>query len=122
MSARGSANRTLRSNISWAVFLALSLGAEGCAPKASGFPLDVQTIAGLTSDNTAQISYVESSAGILVTIIDKSGDSHVHQLTLAGMSRQQALEILRAAARRCAALGLRSETGLVRRDQQEIGR
>jgi serine/threonine protein kinase HipA of HipAB toxin-antitoxin module len=86
---------TLRFNLSLVIFLALSLGAEGCARKPSAFPLDVQTIARLTSDNTGRISYVQSSDEILVTIVDKSGDSHVHRMTFAGMSRQRALEMLR---------------------------
>jgi len=76
--------------------LALCLGAAGCGPhQSSAFPLSVETVRQLSPTNTAQISFQEHGGEILVTVVDKSGDSHIHRLNYEGISRQQALELLK---------------------------
>jgi hypothetical protein len=76
-------------------FVALVASVGGCARQSSAFPLDMRTVRELSRANTAQMSFEESGGDIFVTIVDKSGDGHIHRLSLDGTTRQQALVLLR---------------------------
>ena len=76
--------------------LALCLGAAGCGrQQSSAFPLNVETVRQFSPTNTAQISFQERGEEIFVTVVDKHGDGHIHKLGYEGISRQQALELLK---------------------------
>ena len=77
-----------------AVCSALCLGASGCQPQSSAFPLSLQTVHKLDPSNTTQMSFEEKGGEIFVSVTDKHGDGHIHQLSHEGVSKQQALEIL----------------------------
>jgi hypothetical protein len=49
----------------------------------------------MSPTNTAQMSFQERDGGIFVTVVDKSGDGHIHKLSYEGISKQQALELLK---------------------------
>ena len=75
---------------------ALCLGATGCRQQqSSAFPLSVETVRQMSPTNTAQISFQERDGEIFVTVVDKLGDGHIHKLSYEGISRQQALELLK---------------------------
>lgn len=78
-----------------AVCSALCLGVIGCKSQASAFPLSLETVRKLDPTNTIQISYEENGGEIFVSITDKGGDCHIHKLSYEGISKQQALEILK---------------------------
>ena len=76
--------------------LALCLGAAGCGQHQSlAFPLSLETVRQLSATNTAQISFQERGKEIFVTVVDKHGDGHIHKLSYEGISRQQALDLLK---------------------------
>jgi hypothetical protein len=78
-----------------AALIALFLGCLGCAQESSTFTLDIETLRQLSPENTAGITYDEDEGTLLVTVIDKHGDGHIHRLLLGDMTRPQALELLR---------------------------
>jgi hypothetical protein len=78
------------------VCLAVFLGCTSCAPQPSGPSLDMETLRLLDPYSTRAIEFEERGGNILVTVVDKYGDAHVHHLVLGeGESRTQALELLR---------------------------
>ena len=74
----------------------MCLCAAGCGrQQSSAFPLSVETVRQMSATNTAQISFQERGEEIFVTVVDKHGDGHIHKLSFEGISRQQALELLK---------------------------
>ncbi len=71
------------------------LAVVGCRRQPSAFPLSLQTVGELNPTNTAQITFHEQGGEIFVTVVDKSGDGHIHQLSRGTNSPQEALELLR---------------------------
>lgn len=74
---------------------ALLLGAVGCKPQSSAMPLTLQAVRQFDPTNTAQISFEERGGEIVVSVIDKYGDGHIHKLICEGTPKQQALELLK---------------------------
>ena len=78
-----------------AVFSGLFLGEIGCKPRSSASPLTIQSVREIEPVNRTQISFEEKGGEIFVSVIDKYGDTHLHRLTYEGVSKEQALEILK---------------------------
>lgn len=78
-----------------AAFAGLFLGEIGCKPRASAFPLTIQSVRELDPINQTRISFEEKGGQILVSITDKDGDAHLHRLNYEGVSKEQALEVLK---------------------------
>ena len=74
---------------------ALCLGSVGCTGKSSAFPLSLETVRQLSSTNTAHISFAERDEDLFVSVTDRHGDSHIHQLDLGTNSKPHAVELLR---------------------------
>ena len=77
------------------ICFALCFGVIGCKPQSSAFPLSLGTVRKLDPTNTAQIAFEEKGGEIFVSVTDKQGDGHCHKLSHEGISKQQALEILK---------------------------
>ena len=75
--------------------LANFLGCTGCARESPVFALDIETLRQLDPETTAGIIYEENSGTLLVTVIDKHGDGHMHRLVLGDATRAAALDVLR---------------------------
>jgi hypothetical protein len=86
---------TTRYLIILAASCTVCLAVVGCNGRSSAFPLSLQTVRELTPTNTAQITFQEHGGEIFVTVVDKSGDGHIHKLSRGTNSPLQALEILR---------------------------
>ena len=78
-----------------AVCCTICLAGVGCQQQKSGFPLSLQTIRQMNPTNTAQITFQERGGEISVTVVDKSGDGHVHKLSRGTNSTEQALKLLK---------------------------
>jgi len=65
-----------------------------CAREPTEFPLDAETLRRLNSENTAAIHYHEEGGALLVTVIDRSGDAHVHRLIAKDLTLSQSLDLL----------------------------
>jgi hypothetical protein len=87
-----SAMRHVRSAIV-AVGIAIGLVC-GCARKPEALPIHLDTIRGLSAADTREIRVEEEDEEILVTVVDKHGDGHIHSLELGGSTKAQALELL----------------------------
>jgi hypothetical protein len=73
----------------------LLLAGAACKPNGSSvFPLTLQTVEQLNPINTGSLSYEEKGGEIFVSVTDKHGDSHYHQLTYDGATKQHALGVL----------------------------
>ena len=79
--------------ISLFVVLAALGGTAGCHEKSSAFPLSLATLATI---HDGRISFEERRGEIFVHLTDRFGDSHIHLLDYRGVSKEQALEILKA--------------------------
>ena len=77
-----------------AAHIVLILACVGCGRESAAFTLDVETLRRLSPETTAAITYEEDDGIIFVTVIDKHGDGHIHQLVLGHTTRSQALELL----------------------------
>jgi hypothetical protein len=86
---------TTRHLIVLAASCTVCLAIVGCKGQSSAFPLSLQTVRDLNPTDTAQITFQEQGGEIFVTVVDKSGDGHIHKLSRGTNSPQQALEILR---------------------------
>jgi hypothetical protein len=75
--------------------LVILVSAAGCNRNSSAMPLDLQTLHQLNPTNTSKILYKEVGGDIMVTVIDKHGDAHIHRLSFEGSTRSEALELLR---------------------------
>jgi len=64
----------------------------GCKPEPTGFPLSVATLQRIDSGS---IVFEERQGKIVVSVTDKFGDSHIHLLNHDGMSKAEALAILK---------------------------
>jgi hypothetical protein len=85
-----------RASGSAAVCLAIVIVCTGCAGEASGPGLDIETLRRLDASNTTTLMFEERNGDIFVTVVDKSGDGHIHTLIPdTGMTSAQALELLR---------------------------
>ena len=73
----------------------LCLAGIGCKRQPSAFPLSLQTVHQFDPTNTAQISFEERGSEIFVSVTDKHGDGHIHKLSYDGISKQQALILLK---------------------------
>ncbi len=76
----------------------LMLGGWGCGPRStasSAIPLTMQSLREITPTNSTHISFEEKGGEIFVSVADRFGDAHIHKLIYEGISRQQALEILK---------------------------
>lgn len=74
----------------------LCLGSVGCTKQPRTHPdLSLPTLAQLSAANTTRISFEEKNGDILVTMTDRHGDSHLHRLDLGGVSKSEALSLLR---------------------------
>jgi hypothetical protein len=49
----------------------------------------------MSPTNSEHISFEERGGEIFVSVGDRSGDAHIHKLIYEGISKQQALEILK---------------------------
>jgi hypothetical protein len=72
----------------------LFLHCTGCARESPAFTLDIEELRQLSHETTAGITYEEHRGGVVVTVVDKHGDGHMHQLVLGNATRTQALELL----------------------------
>ena len=79
----------------FAVCSVLCLGMTGCREQASAFPLSLQQVRQMSPTNSMHISFEERGGKIFVSVIDKFGDSHIHNLDFGGVTKQQALEVLK---------------------------
>ena len=75
--------------------VSLILCCAGCAREPSAFTLEIEALRQLSADTTAGITYEEDRGTMLVTVIDKHGDGHIHRLILGDATREQALELLK---------------------------
>ena len=82
-----------RSGLSVALVV-LVLGCSGNAQDSSAFTLTVEALRQLSPETTAGFTYEEDRGAILVTVIDKYGDAHIHRLVLGGLTRAEALALL----------------------------
>lgn len=60
-------------------------------PRPSGFPLSLATVQGMKDGS---ITYEVRQGEILVTVLDRYGDAHIHVLQHPGLSQEEALGIL----------------------------
>ncbi len=67
----------------------------GCREQTSAFLLNLQQVRQMSPTNSMHISFEERSGKIFVSVVDKFGDSHIHNLDFGGVSKQQALEFLK---------------------------
>ena len=67
----------------------------GCTRTPSDFTLDIATLERLNPETTAGITYEEKDGVLLVSVVDRYGDGHVHRLELGDLTRAQARELLR---------------------------
>lgn len=81
----------------------LWLSGLGCVSESRTFPLSLQTVERLSPINTKHLSYAERRGRWFVSVTDRSGDCHVHQLDVGNASRQQTIEVLRRKAGELAA-------------------
>jgi hypothetical protein len=65
-----------------------------CARKPEALPLTLDTIRSLSTADTQEIRVEDKGDEILVTVVDKHGDGHIHSLELGGASKGEALELL----------------------------
>ena len=79
----------------FAVCSVLCLGVTGCSEQSSAFPLSLQQVRQMSPTNSMHISFEERGGKIFVSVIDKFGDSHIHNLDFSGVTKQQALEVLK---------------------------
>ena len=68
-------------------------GAAGCKEKSSAFPLNLATV---EKTHDGRISFEEKRGEIFVYLTDRFGDCHIHLLDYHGVSKEKALEILKA--------------------------
>ena len=76
------------------VLLVLFFGCAGCARESAEFTLDLDALRQLSPETTAGITYEEEGGAVLVTVIDKHGDGHIHRLLLGDLTKTQALDLL----------------------------
>ena len=77
-----------------AVLLVLCFGCAGCARESPEFTLDLDALRQLSPQTTEGITYEEEGGVVLVTVIDKHGDGHIHRLLLGDLTKTQALDLL----------------------------
>ena len=65
---------------------------SGCKQKPTGFPLNIPTVQKIDSGS---IDFKEKQGTILVGVTDKFGDHHIHILNHDGMTKADALAILK---------------------------
>lgn len=70
------------------VMFTLCLAISGCNSETPYYPLSLETLQSLTRENTSSISYEEKGEDIIVSITDKSGDSHLHKLLPESASKE----------------------------------
>jgi predicted amidohydrolase len=70
------------------------LSGIGCGRQSPAFTLDIETLRELSPETTAGISYEVDDGTVLVTVIDKHGDGHIHRLVLGNTASSQALKLL----------------------------
>jgi hypothetical protein len=75
-----------------ACFLVTLAVAAGCNPEPSGFPLSIGTVQKIESGS---LNYEEREGKIMVSVVDRFGDCHIHVLNHDGMTKAQALSILK---------------------------
>ena len=73
----------------------LCLSAIDCKREPAAFPLSLQTVRQLNPANTTQISFEERGGEIFVSVTDKHGDRHIHRLNYEGVSKREALDLLK---------------------------
>ena len=92
------ARATMRPLIILAACAGLLMGGAGCKPRStasSAIPLTIQSVRQMSPTNATHISCEERGGEIFVSVTDRFGDAHIHKLTYEGISRQQALEVLK---------------------------
>jgi len=75
------------------VVLAALGGAAGCREKSLAFPMSLAT---LEKTHDGRISFEERRGEIFVHLTDRFGDCHINLLDYRGVSKEKALEILKA--------------------------
>jgi hypothetical protein len=65
-----------------------------CAPEPWFPTLDIEIVRQMTPGNTRQLSFEETRSRVLVTVVDRYGDSHTHELVHPALSRPQAVALL----------------------------
>lgn len=79
------------------LFAALVVFASSCTDNAqdsSPFILTMEELRQLSPETTAGFTYEVERGAILVTLIDRYGDGHIHRLILGDLTRAQALDLL----------------------------
>jgi hypothetical protein len=74
------------------VVIAIAAALHGCRPKGGGFPLSVETLQKIDSGS---IEFEAKHGRIFVRTVDKFHDCHVHVLNYDGMSKSEALALLK---------------------------
>lgn len=78
-----------------ATCLATLLACAGCERESSGLTIDMETLRRLDPETTAGITWEESYGTVMVTVIDRYGDGHMHHMIPGDATRAQVLEVLR---------------------------
>lgn len=66
--------------------------AVGCQKKSAAFPLSMATVQQIHSGS---MSFEERGAAVFVAVTDRFGDCHIHRLDYQGLSKVQAVAILK---------------------------
>ena len=72
--------------------IAIAAALHGCRPKGGGFPLSVAT---LQTIDSGSIEFEAKHGRIFVRTVDKYHDCHIHVLNYDGMSKAEALALLK---------------------------
>ena len=70
----------------------IAVGLQACKLDAGGFPLDVTT---LREINSGSIEFEKKHGRIFVRVIDKYRDCHIHVFNHEGMTKAEALALLK---------------------------
>ena len=73
----------------------LCTSVTGCLGEPSAFPLSLQTVRDMSPANTAGIEFEVKRGHVFVSVQDRHGDAHLHKLDPAGLSTEQAVDLLR---------------------------
>jgi hypothetical protein len=72
----------------------LVAGCTGESQDSSPFTLTIEALRQLSPETTAGFTYEEDGDAILVTVIDRYGDGHIHRLILGDLTKAEALDLL----------------------------
>ena len=88
--------RVMKQNMKLIIIVALSAmvaAMAACKRGPSGFPLNMATVQQIDSGS---LTFEERGGKITVSVVDRFGDAHLHVLNHEGISRKDALDVLKA--------------------------